>query len=87
MNSKIRIRNLPEEADRSTVQDFLTSVGDVHTIRLATEHGMKTAYVEMATEDQARDCVMRFNNQRFRGQTLSVCEDGRQVKSRNATSR
>ena len=89
MNSKIRIRNLPEEADSSSIQDFLTSVGDVFTIRMEMEHGMRTAYVQMANETQAKDCVARFNNQRYRGQMLSVCEDGlaQKMKSRIAASR
>jgi len=75
MSSKIRIRNLPPGTERFDVQDLLTMVGDVHTIRLVVEHGEQTAYVRMVSEGHAQNCIDRFNKQRYRGHMLSVCED------------
>jgi hypothetical protein len=85
MSAKIRIRNLPNDAESSSVQDFLTMVGDVFTIRMALENGSQTAYVQMMTDDQARDCVQRFNNQRFRDKVITVAEDT--VRTRIAATR
>ena len=72
MNSLILIRNLPPDAESSSIKDLLTMVGDVYTIRLASEKGEKTAYVQMMNETQASDCIDRFNKHRFRGYVLSV---------------
>ncbi len=79
MGTKIRIGNLPADADRYSLEDLLTMVGDVRTVRLEKVEDvgvMKTvAFVEMSEESHARNCIERFNNTSFRGVTLSVRED------------
>ena len=54
-------------------------VGDVRTLRLENVDDVGVAkviaYVEMADEHQAQDCISRFNKASFRGVTLSVRED------------
>lgn len=79
MGTKIRIGNLPEDADRYSLEDLLTMVGDVRHVRMEKVEDIgiaKTvAFVEMGDESQARNCIERFNNTSFRGVTLSVRED------------
>ena len=79
MGTKIRIGNLPADADRHSLEDLLTMVGDVRTVRFEKVEDvgiMKTvAYVEMSEESHAKNCIERFNKTSFRGVTLSVRED------------
>ena len=79
LGTKIRIGNLPADADRYSLEDLLTMVGDVRTFRLEKVEDVgiaKTvAFVEMAEDSQARDCISRFNNTAFRGVTITVRED------------
>lgn len=79
MGTKIRIANLPADADRYSLEDLLTMVGDVRTVRMEQVDDIgvtKTiAYVEMSDDAAARNCIERFNNTSFRGSTISVRED------------
>lgn len=58
---------------------MFTMVGDVQSFRVeAPPQPYKTTsigIVEMATEQQAADCIERFHGQAVSGQTLSVVAD------------
>lgn len=58
---------------------MFTMVGDVESFRVETQaQPYKTTsigVVEMATEQQAADCIERFHGQSALGQTLSVVAD------------
>ncbi|MGE0528072.1 MAG: hypothetical protein AB7G93_06680 [Bdellovibrionales bacterium] len=64
------------EIELSEVEFLFSSVGDVADIRAEihpdSRIGTRFGVVEMATEQQAADCIDRFNGQFKFGQTLSV---------------
>lgn len=76
MGTKIRIENWPSHFESSALVDMLTTVGDVYTCRFEGS----TAFVEMVTEMQARDCVQRFHNQPYRGHAMVVRADIARVR-------
>lgn len=76
MNNTFYVNNLREAGDLSELEEMFSLVGDVQSQRLvAHEHESRAAGVgvfEMASEQQAVDCIERFHGVSALGQTLSV---------------
>jgi hypothetical protein len=78
MGKKLRVRNLAAHVDSSTLEDLITTVGDVESIRVCADpmrEGRQVGYVQMATEQGALDCIDRFHGQENDGLILIVTED------------
>jgi len=73
------VNNLAQSINLAELESLFTMVGDVESFRVETHpQPYKTTsigVVEMATEQQAADCIERFHGQSALGQTLSVVAD------------
>ena len=67
MSNTLRISNLPQGLDSSTLEEMFTRIGNVRTTQIFLESdlpaGRGFALVEMFTEAEALDCVSYFNGQ------------------------
>ena len=79
MGTKLYIQNLDASVDSSELESMFTTVGDVASARVSmitnSNGDVRVGYVQMATEEQAADCIDRFNGQSRNGLTLIVRED------------
>ena len=79
MGKKLCIRNLHASVDASTLEDMFETVGNVQSASVScdVETGTSLGYghIEMSTEQEAADCIDRFNGQEKNGRILIVIED------------
>ncbi len=75
-NSTVYLSNLNYETDRNGIKSLLMGLGTVKNIKIIVEpttgqsRGM--AFVEMATEAQARKAIEVLNGQKISGRTLKA---------------
>lgn len=74
MSKTFYVSNLGQAMDLTKLEHFFTTVGDVESLRLVIQQESNRGFgiVEMSTEQQAIDCIERFNGQVVIGQRLSV---------------
>lgn len=74
MSNIFYINNLGQKDDLSELESLFTTVGDVESLRLEIDQKTNRGIgvVEMKTEQQALDCIERFDGHVVIGQTLSV---------------
>lgn len=74
MRRTIYVSNVGQTADLSSLQDLFTLVGDVTSkhLELIPESGHQASFgvFEMSTEQQASDCLERFNGSEHNGRRL-----------------
>jgi RNA recognition motif-containing protein len=79
LGTKIRISNLPLQVDSGELEDMFMSVGNVVATSIdrdqASGVSLGIGFVEMASEEEMRNCVEHFNGQNKQGNRLSVRED------------
>lgn len=76
---KLQVRNLSHSVESWELEDLFTTVGTVVSAKISKDPGsglgLGIGFVEMSTEQEAADCVERFNGYPYLGQTLVVIED------------
>ncbi|NCN42202.1 hypothetical protein GW916_13245 [bacterium] len=76
LKNTIYVSNVASHAELSDLEDLFVTVGDIKTQSLEiipeSGHGMEFGVFEMFTEQQAKDCVERFNGSVNEGKQLSV---------------
>jgi RNA recognition motif-containing protein len=75
MSKTLYVSNLGQQINLAELEDLFTTVGDVASKRLEMIAGTSMyefGIIEMDTEQQASDCVTRFNGSEINGQALSV---------------
>jgi hypothetical protein len=79
MGNKLCIQNFGAAVDSWELESWFATVGDVSAVSVATVPGpdgdLRVGYVQMATAEQAADCIDRFNGQSRNGLMLKVRED------------
>ncbi len=70
MSKRIYVENLPAGATSAEVKDLFVPFGRVTSVTI----DRTTAYVEMDTEDQARDALSNLQNARLGTNSLNVNE-------------
>jgi RNA recognition motif-containing protein len=79
LGKRLYIRNLEMITDSAQLEAMFTCVGDVMSATASTEtcngKERRVGYVEMATEQEAVDCIDRFHGKSENGRTLVVTED------------
>jgi RNA recognition motif-containing protein len=78
MNRKLFVGNLSFSTEESTLQDLFAQAGQVESVRVmrdqATGRSRGFGFVEMATEDDARAAIEKFNETELDGRRLAVNE-------------
>lgn len=86
MRTLLYVSNVVEVADLSMLEDLFTTVGDVKAqhLELIPESGHRTEFgvFEMSTEQQAFDCVERFNGQTINGKQLAIVSERPKTRKR-----
>ena len=75
MSKTLYVSNLGQQLDLADLEDLFTTVGDVTSKRLQFLPGISIyefGVIEMGSEEQAQDCVTRFNGSEMNGHALSV---------------
>jgi RNA recognition motif-containing protein len=87
---KLYVQNLPIAVDSSELECMFGNVGDVFsaTVQVISDPNgdRRVGYVHMATQEQALDCIDRFNGQKKDGKVLIVREDKPHVPNPNFVS-
>jgi RNA recognition motif-containing protein len=78
MNRKLYVGNLPYETGDTELQELFGRSGTVETVRvvrdMATGRGRGFAFVEMATDDDARKAIADLHESQLGGRSLTVNE-------------
>lgn len=78
MGKKLYVGNLPFSADQTTLEEIFTQVGAVASARLITdrESGRSKGFgfVEMGSDAEAADAILKFNGADYEGRPMSVSE-------------
>jgi len=78
MGRKLYVGNLPYQAGESELQDLFSQAGTVDSVRvmrdMATGRARGFAFVEMGTDDEARQAITQFNDYSMGGRNLTVNE-------------
>jgi RNA recognition motif-containing protein len=78
MNRKLFVGNLSFSTEENTLQDLFAQAGQVESVRVmrdqATGRSRGFGFVEMATEDDARAAIEKFNETELDGRRLAVNE-------------
>ena len=78
MGSKIYVGGLPYSATEQDVQDLFAPHGNVQSVRVITDRvtgqSRGFGFVEMSTDDEARNAIEALNSTQMNGRTLSVSE-------------
>jgi RNA recognition motif-containing protein len=76
MNRTLYVSHSGHLMDLSEIEELFTTVGDVEAVNLVanpqTLRAAQTGVIKMSTEQQAIDCLERFNGYNINGQILSV---------------
>ena len=83
MGTRVRIRNVDEQIQSWEIEDIFTAVGDVSSVSIE----QNVAIDEMKTEQDALDCIARFNGYKVAGTIWVVSEDGPHVPSADFLNR
>src|ERR1043166_8908880 len=78
MPVRLFVGNLPYNATEAELKEFLSAVGPLTYIHLATDRETGRprgfAFVEFNDRAQAEEAVRRFNNQLFKGRPITINE-------------
>lgn len=78
MNRKLFVGNLSFSTEESTLQDLFSQAGQVESVRVmrdqATGRSRGFGFVEMASEDAARQAIEKFNETEIDGRRVAVNE-------------
>jgi cold-inducible RNA-binding protein len=87
MGIRLYVGNLPFNVTEAELREHFSTIGPVAYISIPTdrETGRQRgfAFVELKDRAQADEAILRFNNQSFKGRTLSVSE----ARERNESQR
>ena len=76
MNKTLYVCHSGQAMDLSAIEDLFATVGDVETSQFVMARdftrAMRIGILEMATAQQALDCMERFNGHSMNGHVLSV---------------
>jgi len=76
MRRILYVSNVEKVSDLGMLEELFTTVGDVESFRTEvipeSGHRMEFGVFEMSTEQQAADCVERFNGQTVNGRQLAI---------------
>lgn len=81
MNTKLFVGNLPFSLEESDLQELFSESGSVSSVHIALDRdsGRKRgfAFVEMETEDGAKEAISALNNHSISGRQIFVdhCKD------------
>ncbi len=78
MNKKIYIGNLNYDTDEEKLREAFAEFGEVASVNLITDrytgHSRGFAFIEMATEDDAKAAIEAMNGKEVDGRQLKVNE-------------
>ena len=78
MSSKLYVGNIPYETSESDLENLFAQAGSVASVTVMrdreTGRARGFAFVEMATEADAKNAIAQFNERPFGGRTLTVNE-------------
>jgi cold-inducible RNA-binding protein len=78
MGRKLYVGNLPYQIDERELQELFGQFGSVDSVRImrdmATGRARGFAFVELATDEEARTAAERLNGHQLGGRTLTVNE-------------
>ena len=78
MARKLYVGNLPYDTDEQALQTLFASAGTVETVSvmrdMATGRARGFAFVEMASDEDAKKAISMLNDQDFGGRNLMVNE-------------
>lgn len=78
MSKKIYVGNIPFKATEGDIKELFSKVGEVESVNLITDqHSGQLkgfGFVEMATEDGAKEAIAALNGKEFMERTLAVAE-------------
>ena len=78
MSSKLYVGNIPYETSESDLENLFAQAGAVASVTVMrdreTGRARGFAFVEMATEADAKNAIAQFNERPFGGRTLTVNE-------------
>lgn len=73
---KLIVKRLPHDTTEFDVRDLFEEIGEVSMVELSGNHlgghPEQTAYVGVATEDQATDAIRHLHNREIRGHRIVV---------------
>lgn len=79
MRNTLYVSNVAELGDLSVLEDLFTTVGDVRSqcLELIPEsgHSMEFGIFEMSNNQQAADCIERFNGHTINGKQLAIVSE------------
>ena len=91
MSRKLYVGNLPYETGEAELQELFARAGTVETVKvmrdMATGRARGFAFVEMATEDDARKAITEINGKSLGGRMITVAEANPQPSSGGYNSR
>lgn len=77
-NSKLYVGNLSYSVDEESLGDLFAEVGEVISVKVIkdkeTGQSKGFAFVEMASEQDARNAIEKLNHTEFSGRALNVSE-------------
>jgi cold-inducible RNA-binding protein len=78
MGNKLYVGNLPYDVNEDDLTELFAKAGSVSTVSIPrdreTGRGRGFAFVEMATEQDARNAITQLHQQSFGGRALAVNE-------------
>ncbi|HLY24796.1 MAG TPA: RNA-binding protein [Aggregatilineales bacterium] len=78
MTKKLYVGNMSYQTTEQEIRDLFSQAGEISEIALITDRETGRAkgfgFVEMATEDGAKEAIKRFNGQSLNDRTLTVNE-------------
>lgn len=87
MGKKLYVGNLPYSATNEILHDIFAQAGTVEsaTVIVDRETGRSKGFgfVEMSTDEEAADCIAKFNGADYEGRAMNVSEARPQVPREN----
>jgi RNA recognition motif-containing protein len=79
LNYKLFVRDFAPQTDVTDLENLFSEVGTVRKATLTERecNGIQrqVAYIEMSSQEEARDCIDRYHGMKSDGYTLTVTED------------
>lgn len=78
MKNSLKITNLPMNFAPASLEELFAMIGIVRSVRIENEKSgaaLSRGFVEMATAEEAQDCIDYFNDQTRRGLQLQVTRE------------
>ncbi len=78
MNKKLYVGNLPYSVTESALRELFTQAGEVSTVSIITDRDTGQAkgfaFIEMASDEAARQAISQVNGKTLNERTLTVAE-------------